>query len=291
MRRRLGCLLFVITLAAGSAGAAAQEPQGLRRFDLQPRVPDAGVPVAQPGPARVAGETFRDCADCPELVVVPEGEFDMGSSDSEYEKPVHRVVLARPFAIGRREVTFAEWDRCVAAGGCRHRPDDHGWGRDAQPVIDVSYDDAKAYLAWLAQTTGRGYRLPSEAEWEYAARAGSVTPHWWGRDVGPGRANCSTCATPAPRRTLPAGSFRPNAFGLYDTAGNAAEWVEDCWNETYRGAPRDGAAWTAGQCRQRVLRGGSFGSTPAAIRTAARFRYDKDVRYYANGFRIARDLP
>jgi formylglycine-generating enzyme required for sulfatase activity len=296
MQRRLAFLLIVI--GAGIASAidfagplAAQDAPGQRRYDLAPRPPATSVPIAQQGGTRVPGETFRDCADCPEMVVIPDGEFDMGSNDNEYEKPVHRVGIARPFAIGRREISFAEWDLCVAAGACRHRPDDRGWGRDKQPVIDVSYDDAKVYIGWLSQVAGRTYRLPSEVEWEYAARAGSTTPHWWGREVGTGRANCSTCTAQPVRQTVPVGSFRPNAFGLYDTAGNAAEWVEDCWNDNYRGAPKDAAAWSTGQCRQRVLRGGSFGSTPAAIRSAARFRYDKDVRYYANGFRVARDLP
>ncbi len=191
------------------------------------------------------------------MIVVPAGEFEMGSNETHFEKPEHRVKIANPFAIGRYEVTFREWDLCVAAGACRYRPDDHGWGRDNRPAIDVSWDDAKTYVAWLAQTTGQKYRLPSEAEWEYAARAGTTTAYWWGRDAG---------------------------------AGNAAEWVEDCWNDSYRGAPKDGSAWTTGQCRLRVLRGGSFGNKANAIRSAARFRYDADVRYYANGFRVARDL-
>ncbi len=224
------------------------------------------------------------------MIVVPAGEFEMGSNETHFEKPEHRVKIANPFAIGRYEVTFREWDLCVAAGACRYRPDDHGWGRDNRPAIDVSWDDAKTYVAWLAQTTGQKYRLPSEAEWEYAARAGTTTAYWWGRDAGTGHANCDGCGGKAARQTVPAGSFTPNAFGLFDTAGNAAEWVEDCWNDSYRGAPKDGSAWTTGQCRLRVLRGGSFGNKANAIRSAARFRYDADVRYYANGFRVARDL-
>lgn len=293
-------LLFVIaastTVFALVAPLGAQTDPNQRRLDLTPNrpagaPPPGGVPVAQQSAPKMPGETFRDCPDCPEMVVVPDGEFDMGSTDSEYEKPVHKVAIARPLAIGRREISFAEWDRCVAAGACRYRPDDHGWGRDTRPVIDVSFDDVKTYVAWLSQVTGQPYRLPSEAEWEYAARAGSTAAHWWGRDVGAGRANCAGCAPQPVRQTLPAGSYRPNAFGLYDTAGNAAEWVEDCWNDNYKGAPKDGTVWSAGQCRMRVLRGGSFGSPPTAIRSAARFRYDKDVRYYANGFRVARDLP
>jgi formylglycine-generating enzyme required for sulfatase activity len=235
------------------------------------------------------GETFHDCDHCPEMVVVPPGQFDMGSSDIPFEIPPHKVTIANPFAIGRREVTFDEWDQCVATSGCKYRADDHGWGRGDRPVIDVSWDDAKAFVDWISQKTGRRYRLASEAEWEYAARAGSASAFWWGRDAGNGRANCVECGNPV-RQTLPAGSFRPNAFGLYDTVGNAAEWVEDCWNDSYKGAPRDGSAWLTGQCRLRVLRGGSFANKADAVRSASRFRYDQDVRYYANGFRVVRDL-
>jgi formylglycine-generating enzyme required for sulfatase activity len=246
--------------------------------------------VAQPADAPKPGEVFRDCTDCAEMVVVPSGDFEMGGGDLPFEKPQHKVSLANPFAIGRNEITFDEWDLCYSAGGCKHRPDDHGWGRGKQPVIDVSWDDAKGFLAWLSRTTGKTYRLPSEAEWEYAARAGTLTPFWWGRDVGKGNANCEGCAGGPTARTMPSRSFRPNAFGLYDTSGNAAEWVEDCWNETYRNAPRDGSAWTSGDCQLRVLRGGSFTSKPNAVHSTSRFRYDHDVRYYANGFRAVRDL-
>jgi formylglycine-generating enzyme required for sulfatase activity len=224
------------------------------------------------------------------MVVVPAGEFKMGSNDAVYEKPIHNVTIGKAFAIGRREITFEEWDTCIADGGCKHRPDDHGWGRGNRPAINISWDDAKGFVAWLSQKTGKPYRLPSEAEWEYAARAGTESSFWWGRAPLNGSANCADCATTPTRTTLPSQSFRPNGFGLFDVAGNVAEWVEDCWNETYRGAPTNGSAWTAGQCRQRVLRGGSFASKSNFIRSAARFRYDQDVRYYANGFRVARDL-
>jgi formylglycine-generating enzyme required for sulfatase activity len=224
------------------------------------------------------------------MVVVPPGDFTMGGNDTPYEKPEHKVSIAQPFAIGRREVTFDEWDQCSAALACKYQPGDHGWGRGSRPVIDVSWDDAKVFLAWLAQKSGKRYRLPSEAEWEYAARAGTTTAFWWGRTADKGHANCEDCAAAPIRQTTPSGQFRPNGFGLYDVAGNAAEWVEDCWNDTYRGAPANGTAWTQGQCRQRVLRGGSFAGRANLIRSAARFRYDQDVRYYANGFRIARDL-
>jgi formylglycine-generating enzyme required for sulfatase activity len=239
---------------------------------------------------RLPGELFRDCSDCPELVIVPSGEFEMGSTAKPSEQPVHHVSIGKNFAMGRRDVTFAEWDRCVAQSGCKFSPPDQGWGRGDRPVTNVSWDDAKEFVAWLSKTTGKSYRLPTEPEWEYAARGGSTTPYWWGKDVGTGHAQCAECGGSENGRTAPAGSFRPNAFGLYDSAGNAAEWVEDCWNPTYRGAPNDGSAWTNGDCSLRVLRGGSFTDKAIAVRSSARFRYDEDVRYYANGFRVARDL-
>jgi formylglycine-generating enzyme required for sulfatase activity len=245
--------------------------------------------LAQTPASREPGDIFRDCPDCEELVVVPAGEFDMGSTQEPAEGPVHHVVIGRPFAIGRREVTFAQWDQCLAAGGCKFSPADQGWGRGERPVINVSWDDTKDFIGWLSKRTGQAYRLPTEAEWEYAARGGAATPYWWGKDIGTGRAQCADCGEPA-RQTVPTGSFRPNAFGLYDTAGNAAEWVQDCWNPSYRGAPHDGSAWTSGDCSLHVLRGGSFANKATSLRSAARFRYDEDVRYYANGFRVARDL-
>ena len=253
-------------------------------------------PTASNPPARQAGrsgfkpgDTFSDCTNCLELVVVPAGSFGMGSS-SDYEKPIHRVSIAKDFAIGRREVTFDDWDKCVDDGGCKYRPDDRAWGRGDRPVINVSWLDAKEFVAWISQKTGQTYRLPSEAEWEYAARAGTDTPYWWGRDAGSRQANCRECGTGQSEQTLPVGTFKPNPFGLYDTAGNAAEWAEDCWNDNYVGAPTDGSPWLTGQCRLRVLRGGSFDSQTSYTRSMARFRYDSDVRYSANGFRVVREL-
>jgi formylglycine-generating enzyme required for sulfatase activity len=289
MKFRLWSVIFLTALVGFSNAANAQ--RGLS--SAQPpavSAPQSRVVAAQRDASFEPGEAFRDCADCPELVVVPSGDFVMGSNDSPYEKPEHTVSVKRPFAIGRREITFAEWDQCADAGVCKHRPDDHGWGRRNQPVINISWDDTRFFLAWMEQRTGQKYRLPSEAEWEYAARAGTKTPFWWGREISIGRAQCDTCGSPFNRQILAAGSFRPNGFGLYDTAGNAAEWVEDCWNDNYRNAPKEAVAWSTGDCRLRVLRGGNFASKAADVRSAARFRYDVDVRYYANGFRVARDL-
>jgi len=297
MKLRLRTLNLLVGVLATfwATGSEGQSP--LTPTARQKTPPAAASPApAPPAPAAAAsavpepGELFRDCAECAEMVVIPSGEFKMGSEDTIYEKPVHRVVIPNAFAIGRREVTFDEWDLCVAAGACKYRPDDRGWGRGNRPVIDVSWDDAHDFVSWMTQKTGKKYRLPSEAEWEYAARAGTESPFWWGRTLIKGSANCEDCGEAPLRKTTPAQSFRPNGFGLFDVAGNVAEWVEDCWNNTYRGAPADGTAWTSGQCLQRSLRGGSFASKSAFARSPARFMYDRDVRYYANGFRVARDL-
>ena len=233
-------------------------------------------PVARPG--RAPGTAFRDCPECPEMVVVPAGSFMMGSPSHEAgrdndEGPAHRVTIAKPFAVGKYEVTFAEWDACVADGGCGgHRPGDKGWGRGRRPAINVNWDDAKAYVRWLSDKTGKQYRLPSEAEWEYAARAGTTTRYSWGDEVGRNRANCDGCGSLWDNeQTAPAGSFRANVFGLHDVHGNVWEWVEDCWSGNYLGAPADGSAWESGDCSRRVLRGGSWFNIRGAsvLRSAA----------------------
>lgn len=259
--------------------------------------PPAAPPPVTPLPAVVGssapdhkpGEAFRDCAQCPEIVVVPAGTFEMGSS-APYERPVHRVTIAKAFAIGRYEVTFDQWDNCVADRRCQYAPGDRGWGKGDRPVLNLSWVDAKDFVAWLSKKTGHTYRLPSEAEWEYAARAGTKTRFWWGSGGGNHHANCQGCNSGSAAQTLPVGSFKPNPYGIYDTSGNVAEWVEDCWNESFRGAPENGAAWTDGQCELRVLRGGAFDSQPALVSSAARFRYDYDVRYPSNGLRVVREL-
>jgi formylglycine-generating enzyme required for sulfatase activity len=257
----------------------------------QTAAPSSSTPKPNSSPVSAGyhpGDFFQDCKECGEMVVVPAGTFEMGSG-ADMESPIHRVIIAKPFAIGRYEVTFREWDLCVAAGGCKYSPSDRNWGRGDRPVIDLSWLDAKEFVKWLSEKTGQSYRLPSEAEWEYAARAGTSTPYWWGREIGTRQANCRECGGEG-AQTSPVGSFKSNAFGLFDTAGNAAEWVEDCWNDNYRNAPRDGSAWTTGQCQLRGLRGGSFDSQAKYLRSQARFRYDFDVRYLANGFRVVREL-
>ena len=245
-------------------------------------------PPVQPSASSPAQLKFKDCDVCPPLVVVAAGEFAMGSNENPHEKPVHKVKIPAPFAIGQYEVTYAEWDACVDAGACRYRPDHQGPSSD--PVGNLSWDDANAYLKWLSEKTKQTYRLPSEAEWEYAARAGSHMRFWWGDEAGANNANCGDTKSETNHQLASAGSYKVNPFGLYDTAGNVAEWVQDCWNETYKGAPSDGSAWVKGNCALRGLRGGSFGNKAAFCRSAARFRYDSDVRYESNGFRVLREL-
>ena len=221
--------------------------------------------------AAVPGSEFRECAKgCPTMIVVPAGKFMMGSAEGQGgvdEMPQHEVTIARPFAVGKFEVTFAEWDECTAAGACP-TASDNGWGRMNRPVILVSWEDAKRYVIWLASSTGREYRLLSEAEWEYAARAGSSTSYWWGNDIGTGNANCFYCGTQWDgKQTSPAGAFKSNAFGLYDMLGNVWEWVEDDWHNNYTDAPIDGSAWRSGEEFSQVIRGGGWGNNPAELRS------------------------
>jgi formylglycine-generating enzyme required for sulfatase activity len=258
------------------------------------------TPTATPAPAAATpkgGESFRDCEQCPEMVVIPAGKVLMGSPEREVgrsptEGPQQEVAFARPFAVGKFEVTFDEWDACVAAGGCAHKPTDEGWGRGRQPVINVSWSDAQVYVSWLAKKTGKPYRLLSEAEWEYAARAGKTTRYPWGDEPGTNLANFDGSGSRwSGRRTAPVGSFEANAFGLHDMIGNVWEWVEDCWNESYGDAPLDGRAWESGDCGRRVLRGGSWGSKPEVARAAVRGRIEPGNRNYLGvGFRLARTL-
>ena len=243
------------------------------------------------------GDVFRDCADCPEMVVVQGGSYMMGSPTDEPgrwkdEGPRHRVTIGRPFAVGRYEVAFAEWDACRRAGGCTHAPNDEGWGRGNRPAIHVSWKDAQEYVGWLSQKTGRTYRLLSESEWEYAARAKTDSPYYWGAEAGEGRANCGRCGGRwGGEKTAPAGSFAPNGFGLFDMSGNVWEWVEDCGHRDYSGAPSDGGAWLKpGDCRLRMLRGGSWDDAVVRVRSAIRYWEFADTRRDVIGFRVAGTL-
>ena len=245
-----------------------------------------GTACVKPG----SGQTFRDCPDCPEMVVVPAGSFMMGSDGAKLdEKPVHRVSLVAPLAVGKFELTFAEWDACAAAGGCVHKPDDKNWGRGQRPVINVSWDDARDYVAWLSRTAKKTYRLLTEAEWEYAARAGTTTKYSWGDEPGRNNAHCDGCASQwNNKQTAPVGSFAPNAFGLHDMHGNVDEWVEDCYADSYAKAPTDGSKASDTRGCSRVVRGGSWLFNHLLLRVAYRSKLQPDVRGIHLGFRVGR---
>ncbi len=314
----------------------------------------AGVPGKQtqhclkPGAGAEKGQSFRDCPQCPEMVVVPAGSFLMGSPNFEIGKPEystnrgerhpcrgakpvpidcheedegpqHRVSIPKPYAIGKFTVTFDEWDACTAGGGCKPdkpRPEDRGWGRGRQPVIYISWSDVKAYLRWLSKKTGHTYRLPSEAEWEYAARAGTMTPFWWGDWATTKLANFRhDSEKPNPDRTvggylkvftdepdgvfrdktLPVDEFKPNPWGLHQVHGNVWEWTEDCYHKDYKDKPvelnKTGGAWKVGDCFFRMLRGGSYDTWRHTIRAASRTNGKFDRGRDEWGFRVVRELP
>ena len=313
---------------------AAAMAQAEERSRAQAAASVKEVPRALPRP----GTVFQDCADCPRMVVIPAGEFAMGSPVAEAgrgadEGPQRQVAVAL-FALGRNEVTVAEFRRFAEESGYRTEaesgaralgcsgfiyadPLSAGLGSQAvtswrspgltqaesHPVLCVSWNDARAYAQWLSKKTGRRYRLPSEAEWEYAARAGSVSARYWGDDPGQacrfanvadqsrfqtwGFGQRHEC-TDGHYFTAPAGGYSPNRFGLHDMLGNVWEWTEDCWNASYAGAPADGSAWLAGDCAQRVSRGGSWSTVPRFARSATRYRNNADHRDNLTGFRLAR---
>ena len=251
------------------------------------------------------GKTFRDCPDCPTMVVVPAGSFWQGSEESSpfalnKEKPQRTVTFSQPFAVGVFEITMAQWDLCVTAGGCTLSPHDNGWGRGSRPVIMVSWNDAQEYVTWINRQTGQSYRLPSESEWEYIARAGEES-EWLGGDpvhtcefgniAGSEtglRWQHEDCADTAALETLPVGSLKPNAFGVYDVIGNVAEWTLDCMNLSYLDAPADGSAWSRGICSSRMTRGGSWFTGTKEIRLPARFNLKAGDRNDFTGFRVVR---
>jgi formylglycine-generating enzyme required for sulfatase activity len=242
------------------------------------------------------GASFRECArDCPEMIVVPAGVFTMGSPGTEVghhddESPQHEVTIATPFAVSKFVVTIADWNACLQVGGCP-KVSDSNMEQGTKPVINVNWDDAEQYVAWLSRMTGRPYRLLTEAEWEYAARAGSKTAYYWGDEMVKGKANCDGCGSQWDNKeTSPVDSFEPNAFGLKDMAGNVFQWVQDCYHDNYNNAPADGSAWTSGDCSRRVNRTGSWYSYPPGIRSAVRIRGAPGNRDYGLGFRVGRSL-
>ena len=270
---------------------------------------------------KLAAGRFRDCARCPEMVVVPAGSFLMGWRESEegqdwpasalpmrryyFPGPVHPVRIAAPFAVGVYEVTFSEWDACEEDGGCRgYSPNDRGWGRGQRPVINVNWADAQAYVQWLSEKTGERYRLPSESEWEYAARAGTRTLPPWGDNEsercrhanGEDSPKEVTPCDDGHAGTAPVGSYQANVWGLHDVLGNVWEWTEDCWHDSYAGAPGDGSAWKSGDCARRVARGGAYnGGLSGSFRVSsfhgpAGSMCANTGRCRSAGFRVARTL-
>lgn len=282
---------------------------------MKPRMATISVAILACAVSAHAADELKDCDACPVLVVVPAGEFAMGSDMQESshpdEKPAHLVRIAKAFAVGKFEVTFDQWDACSADGGCT-KVDDEGWGRTQHPVINVDFTAAQSYLLWLSKKTGKRYRLLSESEWEYAARAGTATAWHWGT-IAEGIGLPEAClfanthdesskkthagynwlAHPCDdgfAETAPVGKFKPNAFGLYDMLGNVREWVADC-HGAYKDAPTDGAAVESNDCETRVARGGAWLDGPTWTRSAYRFPLSPKYANYAVGLRVARDLP
>lgn len=295
LRLLAGALLSLVTVADFSAAADMSNQN-----NLQPS--SSAFFVIAPG------GRFRDCEKCPEMVVIPSGTFLMGSPEDEIgrstdEGPVHEVVIPRPFAIGRFEVTFKEWQACVDAEQCREAPYDRLWAGENRPINNISWQDTQEYLRWLSQTTGENYRLPSEAEWEFAARAGTTTPRYWQeREIACAFANVYDMSgqrthlfewqffpcVDANGVAAPVGTYVGNDFGLHDMLGNVWEWVEDCWNADYAGAPADGRARLDGECSRRIIRGGSWKNVAWSTRAAFRGWQNAEDRIDANGFRVAR---
>ena len=244
-------------------------------------------------PGKVFQDTLKDGSKGPEMVVIPKGEFYMGDiqgNGNEDEKPVHKVNIKHPFALSKYPVTFEDYAVFVKDKG-KKQPDDEGWGGDNRPVINVSWDDATAYTQWLSDQTGKVYRLPSEAEWEYAARAGTETAYWWGNQNGVNIANFQSSGSEwSGKKTSPVDAFKANPFGLHDMLGNVWEWIQDTWHEDYQGAPEDGSVWKGGDTSLRVLRGGSWNHLPAYVRLVLRNRITPHARYNTVGFRLAQDL-
>ena len=266
------------------AGARESTPKMLAGFEAIGR--ELGLLKSIPQ----FGTVFRDCAGCPEMVWLPQGDFVLGDAVLDAAgRP--RVAIRHALAVGRFELTFAEWDACVAGGGCRRRPHDGGWGRGWQPVVNVSWLDAQQYVAWLSRRTNRRYRLLTEAEWEYAARAGTDARYWWGDQPGRGEANCADCGSKWDgRQAAPIGRFAPNPFGLYDMHGNVAEWVEDCYHDRLRDASPDGRAWSgcSASAESRVVRGGAWYGSARSMRSSYRTSATVDHLDNGIGFRVAR---
>ncbi|QQO16430.1 SUMF1/EgtB/PvdO family nonheme iron enzyme [Bradyrhizobium diazoefficiens] len=306
--RRETVLIFllsitVLVIAAGALWYLLAQPPG--RVDEQaaaPAVAPAPTPSRQPPPREAATPTPQPSPSLasappspastpspsatplrePEMIAIRGGSFTMGSNDDPTERPVHQVTI-KPFSIGKYPVTVQEWNECAAAKACSFT----AVGKDDAPVSNVSWTDARQYVAYLSQAAKKPYRLPSEAEWEYAARGGTQSKYWWGDKLQPGMAGCKDCGDLGTEQPAKVGSFKPNPFGLYDMGGAIDQWVEDCWHRNYQGAPGDGSAWTGGDCSSHVLRSGSWKNDSRYVRPSNRDGYDTDVRYPTHGFRVA----
>lgn len=264
----------------------------------------AALEKLKPAPGRV----FKDCATCPAMIVLPPGTAQLGAADNDgaarpNEKPARPVTFADMFAMSVTEVTFDDWQNCVSQGGCAQVPSNNGWGGGNRPVINVTWNDAQAYTTWLSQVTGNDYTLPTEAQWEYAARAGEQSV-WQG---GSEKALCAfangassesglpwanaACRDPASDRTMPAGTLAANKFGLKDMIGNVGEWTLDCSTLNLRDAPTDGSADLRGSCNQRSVRGGSWFSGPEDLRFSARLMQRRGDSNDFTGFRVVRKIP
>ncbi|KVU84693.1 hypothetical protein WK75_28875 [Burkholderia ubonensis] len=279
--------------SAAPASAAAAQPAHTPSSPAKAPPPAAAAAPSAPqqkGGATAANE-IRDCPACPAMLAVSPGTFAMGSNSGDpSEKPAHRVTLDHSYALAKYVVTVAQWNTCRDAGACPRLPGDSNTAPNA-PVRDLSWDDAQQYVKWLSKISGKSYRLPTEAEWEYAARGGTATRYWWGNEMRPGNANCKDCGPPwhaeAPDNV---GSFVANPLGFYDMGGGVWEWVSDCWHNSYKNAPADGRSWDEPNCQVRVIRGGSWRDGASYMPVSTRFKYDSSVRYSANGFRVARDM-
>jgi formylglycine-generating enzyme required for sulfatase activity/class 3 adenylate cyclase len=258
---------------------APPSPASKQAVPLSP--PPSPAAPATP-PTTQPASTVRE----PEMIPLRGGSFAMGSNEDVSEKPVRQVTV-KPFAMAKYPVSVREWNACAAAKACGFTAS----GKDDAPVTNVSWSDAKQYAAWLAETARKPYRLPSEAEWEYAARGGTQTRYWWGDQFQPGMVNCKNCTDiPAVDQPVKVGSLKPNPFGLFDMGGSVDQWVEDCWHKTYQGAPADGSAWVENECPSHVIRSGSWRKDSNYARTSNRGSYDTNVRYPTHGFRVALSL-
>ncbi|MEN8220784.1 MAG: SUMF1/EgtB/PvdO family nonheme iron enzyme [Pseudomonadota bacterium] len=264
-------------------------PESLKLRDFEEQMETS----IQPG--KVFQDRLKDGSKGPQMVWIAAGTFKMGDiqggGDSD-EKPVHKVSITRDFAMGRYEVTFAEYDKFAKATG-REKPSDRGWGRGNRPVINVSWHDATAYAKWLSKQTGKKYRLPTEAEWEYAARAGTETKYWWGNKIGSNKANCDGCGSRwDDKQTAPVGSFEANPFGIYDTVGNVWEWTQDIYSSDIYSSYSDDRIYidptgpSTGSLR--VIRGGCWVYPASSCRAAYRLNFPPGYRYCILGFRLLR---